>query len=193
MSFDPFIIVYQPKPYRKQALGSDFDFLVSKTIVRGEVVYNITKGYESETFIPNPDISYVFGVEQNLFGITTIVQYVGKYTIDFKELDIPNYLDIIYETEVFNRKIFNQQEELNHAFMLMLNRMFYYDQLELVAAGYYNITSDEYFARAGLTWKISDLLSVTLGYNNMGGPDESIYYRTGKALSAAFAELKVSF
>jgi hypothetical protein len=39
--------------------------------------------------IPNPDITYVVALEHNFWGVTTIFQYIGKYTIDYTDLQEP--------------------------------------------------------------------------------------------------------
>ena len=49
---------------------------------------------------------------------------------------------IDYETRLFNRKVFNQQEKTNHALFLMVTRMFAYDVITAECTGYYNLTSE---------------------------------------------------
>ncbi|HOP03201.1 MAG TPA: hypothetical protein PL017_00675 [Tenuifilaceae bacterium] len=202
----PLSINYAPAPYRKQAAGLDFTLPVRSWIIRGEAAYNITNDYEQEMYIPNPDIYYVAGLEKSFFDITAIVQYIGKYTFNFKELTKPSLggftqedfiqygMEMIpYESEMYNRKIFNQQEETNHAVMLSLSRSFLYETLRTELSGYYNFTSEEYFLHGRLEWNISDNLSTNVGAHYMFGPENSLYNMSGNVLNGVFAGMEVNF
>ena len=201
------LITNTATPYLKNTIGLDFALPVSSWILRGEAAYNITKEFEQNMHIPNPNFGYVAGLEHNFWGITTIFQYVGKYTIDFTELQEPILIDptnplaqmqyaedmIIYESTNFNRKMFYQQEETNHAVVVSLNKSFAYDTWNIELAGYYNITSEELMIRPKITWKISDILSTSFGGTYMEGPEKSIFNYSAPILSGAFLELKASF
>ncbi len=194
-------------PYLKNTIGIDFALPISSWILRGEAAYNITNDYEQLMYVPNPDIAYVVGVEHNFCGITTILQYVGKYTLDFTELqqlvltDPANPLAqmqytekmIIHESALFNRKIFCQQEKTNHAVVLSLNKALAYDTWNVELAGYYNITSEELMIRPKVTWKITDALAASLGGSYMTGQDNTIFDYSAPVLSGVFAELKATF
>jgi len=193
--------------YKKDAIGADFVLPVQNSIVRGEIAYNHTDDYRDNMHIPNPDLSYVFGFEHRLFEITSIFQYVGKYTFDFEELEAPTMpfpfdqdamyqyaIDRIdYESNRFNSKVFHQQEEFNHAFMINLNRFFAYETIEAGLTGYYNITSEEYMIRPNVNWKLTDELTANAGASLMYGKDESIYDMAGKVLNGVYISLKASF
>jgi hypothetical protein len=186
------------QPYLKNTIGADFSLPIGSWIVRGEAAYNITKDYEENMYIPNPGINYVAGIEHSFWGITTILQYIGYYTFDFiplEELPPPLNLNemIIRELTAFNRKIFYQQEKTNHAFSLSLSRSFAYETLSIEAMGYYNLTSEEWFIRPKLNWKITDHLETSIGGFYSAGPDESIFSYASKVLNGAFFEFRVSF
>lgn len=208
VSFQPEPFVdYSPQVYRKNTVGADFAVPVSQWIFRGEAALNLTKNYREEMEIPNPDLSFVFGAERAIGGFTAIFQYIGKYTLDFTPLTGPVLADpynpqaqmqyaldlIRYESELFNRKIFNQQEETNHALFLSVRRSFAHEVLNAELSGYYNITSEEYFIRPTLKWKITDALAANLGAGIMKGPDDSLFSKAGKVLNGAFAGLTASF
>lgn len=195
------------KAYRKTTIGADFSIPAGDIIIRGEAAYDITENPENQMYIPLSDISYVGGIEFNIANITTIFQYIGKYTPDFTELPEPvlsNPIDptaqfqyanemIAYENRMFNRKIFNQQEKTNHAFSLTLSRSFNYDIWNASCTGYYNITSGEWLVRPKLTWKVSDALSVAIGGNYMEGKDKTLFSYSSSLMNGAFAELKINF
>ncbi len=197
-------IVLQPEFYRKQSIGVDFTAPIGTFILRGEAAYNITTGYKNEMHIPNPDIAYVAGIEKNIAGITAIVQYIGKYTINFETLNEPtltNPANIVeyaltmvnYENTLFNRKIMHQQEEMNHAVMLSLSKSFSFDLITTSISGYYNITSEEYFVRPKINWKMANALTFSAVAIIMNGPEKSIFNNAGKVLGGYGFGLKVNF
>jgi len=200
-------IEYVADFYKKNTPGADFALPVNNSIIRGELAYNHTKDYEQNMHIPNPDISYVAGFERNIFNIISIVQYVGKYTINYEKLQKPVIPDppdtdnmmqyaidmINYEPELFNRKIFQQQEKFNHAVMVTLNRSFAYEVIDVELSGYYNITSKEYLIRPGFTWRLTDELIAQAGASLMYGKESSVYDMAGKILNGAYVGMKVSF
>lgn len=204
--FNP-AIVFEPAFYRKQTAGADFAVPMGNWIGRGELAWKWTQGYDTLMYTPNPGLSYVLGLERTFWGITGLVQYVGQYTHHFREISEPvleNPFDPVllaayiedlvdYESTVFNRKIFQQQERTNHALFLSLSRFFCHDALQVEASGYYNITSEEFTLRPKITWKAGDALSISAGAQLMDGPAQSIFDYTGDIWNGAFLELKVSF
>jgi hypothetical protein len=201
------VIRFIPDFYRKQTFGADYAIPFGSWITRGEIAYNRTSDYADSMYIPNPDIAYVFGLEKSIMGITTIIQYIGKYVINFTTLETPVLTDpnnpeqqiqyaldkINYESSLFNRKIFTQQEEFNHALFLSINRSFLQDAFRLELSGYYNFTSEEYLIRPSITWKVNDILQVGFGGNYMKGPENSVFDLSGSVLNGIFAELRVSY
>ena len=205
-TLDPMWINYKPKVYHKQTLGFDFALPINSTIIRGEMALNLTNEYETQMHIPNPDCYYVLGIERNIIKTTVILQYIGKYTLDFSELTKPILTDftpeaiqlfaeemMLYESVQYNRRIFNQQEETNHAIMLSLARSFLYEELNVELAGLYNFTSDDHLIRGNVRWSVTDALSANLGASYMLGPDKSIYNMAGKVMNGVFVGLTVKF
>jgi hypothetical protein len=202
----PLEINYQPTPYFKNSIGIDFALPIKKWIIRGEGAWSITEDYENKMHIPNPDLSYVFGLERNISGYVAIFQYVGRYTLDFKDLtppilagnsqeDFMQYANerVLYESTLYNRKIFSQQEKTNHAIMLSITKSFLHEVLNIDLSGYYNLTTEEYLIRPNLKWSITDELSANLGASYMLGPDNSLYNMAGKVINGAYLGLMVKF
>ncbi len=201
------VITNVPAPYLKNMIGADFSLPVNSWIIRGEMAYNITNDYKDKMYVPNPELSYVAGLERNFNGFNTILQYVGKYTLDFTELSepsLPNPNDpvdqmryanelIYYESELFNRKQFYQQQETNHALVLTISKPFAYDTWNVELTTYYNFTSQEYMLRPKISWNISDALTASTGFSNMDGPEKEIFDYAGPVLNGAFLELKINF
>jgi hypothetical protein len=194
-------------PFMKNTIGADFAIPAGQWIIRGEMAYNRTLDYDTNLYIPAPNLSYVAGIERNFGGITAILQYIGKYVTDFVPLNEPVLTDplnplarmqyagnlVRYESALFNRKIFNQQEKTNHALTLTLTRSFSYDIWNMELTGYYNITSEEYMIRPKITWKATDALLISIGGSYMDGPEKSVFRYAGPVLNGAFLELKASF
>ncbi len=191
-------ILLTAQAYLKNTIGADFDIPIGSWIIRGEAAFNQTTDYIEEMYIPMPDISYVAGIEHSFWGITTILQYIGKYTIDFVSLEnLPPPEDLNYaikrQLTNFNRKIFYQQERTNHALSLSLSESFAHETMNIEVMGFYNITSEEWFIRPKLRWMITDNLETSIGGFYSTGPDKSIFYYASDVLNGAFIELKVSF
>ncbi len=202
------IIRIASMPYLKTTIGADLDVPIgSLMILKAEAAYNHTKNPNNKIFIPNPDISYVAGLETSLWGCMILGQYIGKYTIDYTSLSEPRmpaegsamellqYAEemIDYETRLFNRKVFNQQERTNHALFLTVTRMFAYDVITAECTVYYNLTSNEWFVRPKLSWRVSDAFMASVGGNYMRGKDKTLYSYSSSLMNGAFAELKVIF
>jgi hypothetical protein len=204
-----FIITNAGSPYYKQSIGADFELPASFAIIRGEAACNITTDYEKEMYIPNPDISMVGGIEKEVAGTTLILQYIGKYIIDFKEItppDITQYnisdpMEMVryisdnthYEMTLFNRKSFMQQSGWNHAASLFVMRSLAYDAIKIEVAGMYNFTSEEYLIRPGVRWNLNDHLGFAIGGMYMYGPEASIFNHSKALLNGMFLEMKISF
>ncbi|MCK5822198.1 MAG: hypothetical protein KAH17_09930 [Bacteroidales bacterium] len=201
------LITNNAKPYHKQTFGADFSIPVSSWIIRGEVAWNINEESKGILNVPNSNLAYVAGIETSFAGVTTIVQYIGKYDLEFTELQSPVITDpndlmammlyvnalVFYESESYNRHIFNQTEELNHGVALMLSRSFAFDLLNVELAGYYNITTEEYLIRPKISYKMSDGLTLSTGVNFMDGPENTVFDYSGKVLNGGFLELKATF
>lgn len=201
------IIVNIPKTFKQQTWGTDFSVAIKNIILRGEAAYNYQDTNSDSIFAPGNDISYAASLETSFAGLRTIVQYIGKYTFDFADLDIPilsdpfdtiaqiNYAinSIQYETALINRKVFEQQEESNHALALTLSRDLFYYVLYLEVTGYYNITAESYFIRPLVTWKINDQLSLRAGGLWMDGPENSLFSLSGPVLSHGIISLEAYF
>jgi hypothetical protein len=207
IDLDNLQITNSPTPYFKSSFGGDMSLLLGSWIIRTEFAYNKTNNYIENMQTPNPNINYVFGLEHKFFGIQTILQFIGFHTLHFKNLQVPIIYDpsnaieqiqyaedmILYESEIFNRKIFHQQKRNNYALSLMLNKGFAYNTLNIELNGYYNLTSEEIMINTKLVWKINDALEASLGGNYFTGPEKSVFHYSGPILSGIFIQLKASF
>jgi hypothetical protein len=201
------VITYVLTPYVKNGLGADFAIPAGPWLVKGEGSFNLIRHGGSQPAIPRTNLQYVIGMEKTIGGFLTIVQYIGQAVPGYSALKLPvltNPSDqaalfrysndmVYYETEKFNRKIFHQQEKMNHAVSLTVSKQFAYDIWKADLMAWYNFTSEEYLLRFGLGWNISDALSLRSGFYVMAGPEQSLFDYAGAVLNGAFLELKVTF
>jgi hypothetical protein len=192
---DPFVIF--PKPYRMFMLGADFQTTAGDFGLRGEVGYRKSHGdYEAEFHIPNPDLSYVFGIDKEFSGnLNVIFQYIGRYVFDFKELydiTIPEILPIKTLQEK-NRMIAGQQYKISHSFSCRAGWQLLHETLNLEVVGMVNLTTEEYFVKPMLNYDIADALTFTFGAIVYGGPEDTLFGTIDERLSAIFTELRLSF
>jgi hypothetical protein len=200
-------IINQAKTFKQNTIGADFTIPFKSINLRGEIAYKHRENYKDSMFIPNPEIAYVTGLEFNFWETSTILQYVGKYTLYFSALDqpaFPNPTDpqaiaayaqtqaLLSSTE-FNRKTFDQQKETNHALMVSFNRDFLYSALNTEITAYYNFTSESYMFRPVVKWNINDMLTAKIGASVMHGPEGSLFDYSAPILSGGFASLVVNF
>jgi hypothetical protein len=186
------------KPYQKSTFGADLSVPIGSWIIRAEGTYTHTNDYDTNMYIPNPGFYYVAGVEYSFWNIVAILQYIGHYTLDFVSLDDlppPQTVEQMVNRELtsFNRKIFYQEKEANHALSLSMSRSFLHETLSAQATGYYNFTSEEWFVRPKIAWKITDHLETSLGGFYSYGPDQSLYYYASDIFNGVFLELKATF
>jgi hypothetical protein len=183
---------------------------VKTWILRSEMAFNIVHDQQAPLreilYLPNSDFSFVVGLEHDFSGINAIIQYIGKITSGFTPLSEPvpssadpqemlNYAISLasFKMAGFNRKIFHQQEKTNHALMISLDKLLFHDMAECTLAGFYDLTSEEWFIRPSLKWKLTDHLTANIGAYRMKGPAVSLFSYSGKIMNGAFGSMTFYF
>jgi len=181
-----------PTAYRMHVGGADFSTTLASIGLRGEFAFRYPfEDYESNIYIPNPDIQYVGGFEYQKGVLSLIFQYIGRYVIDYSELaEPPASADIIAQK---NRIFSGQQNQASHALSLRPALQLLHETLSLELFSYYNLTTEELYLRPKLSYDLADALNLVLGADFYSGPDETAYGIIDKALSAVFVELTASF
>jgi hypothetical protein len=185
------------KSYRMHVLGADFSTTAGGLGLRGEIAYKVPYG-EPRNFVhvPNPDLHYVFGLDKEFSGnFSIILQYLGRYVIDFYPLVEP--LDPLalaaYELELKNRIITSQQFKTSHSFSCRLGWNLLHETMNLEIVGLANLTTEEFLIRPKMVYDITDSLTFTLGGELYSGPRETLFDFIEDHLSSVFVELKMSF
>jgi hypothetical protein len=185
------------KSYRMHVVGADFATILGSTGFRGEFAYRRPHGdYRESLHIINPDLYYVLGIDREFPGsLSLIFQYVGRYVLDFEELLPPQdpALLPIYKLEEKNRLLASQQYEHSHALSLRIAKSFLYETLDLELMGYVNLTTEEFFIKPKVTYRITDALKLVTGGEWYQGPSDTLFDLIDPYLSAFFGELRLSF
>jgi len=186
-----------PRAYRMQAIGLDFSTTAGKSLgLRGEAAYKFpSKDHEDNVYIPNPELHYVVGVDREYGNINILVQYAGKYIVDYLELQQPStpQIEIGNNFTRKNRMFAFQQEETIHWLFGRLKWKLMFEALKLELPVMYNLTTEEYVLRPRVSYDIADALTATLGAEIYSGPSGTLFDMVGDHLGAGFFELKVSF
>ncbi len=194
------ILHLYPETYRMHVAGADFaTTLFGDYGLRGEFAYRMPYGdYEDIPHVINPNLQYTVGMDRQI-GLegSVILQYIGRYVIDFKEAASPNSTDENemgrYMIEIKNRMMASQQEEITHSVSFRPAWTLMYETLDVEMLGFYNITTEELFIRPKISYDLADDLSVTLGGEFYSGPSETLYGTIKEQMNAVFVELKASF
>lgn len=206
---NPIQIQYQPKVYKKKTIGFDMALPMPNFLLKAEAAYNIVKNKDSLMYVPKSDLSYVIGIEKMWNDYVFILQYIGNTVTDFEPLtepvlsdfnnwdltQLPAYADkmSVYQSKMFNRLIFNQPAEFNHAFALTVTKSFAHEEWNTEFTAYYNMTTKEYMLRPKLSWKVNDYLTAVVGANYMQAKHMTLFDFSSKVMNGGFVELKVSF
>lgn len=177
-----------PTAYRMHVGGADFSTTLASIGLRGEFAFRYPfDDYESNIYIPNPDLQYVGGFEYQKGDLSIIFQYIGRYVVDYEPLAPA---DII---ALKNRIFSGQQNQASHALSLRPALQLLHGTLSIELFSYYNLTTEELYLRPKLSYDLADDLNLVLGADFYSGPDETAYGIIDKALSAIFVELAASF
>jgi len=201
-------IAFEIRPYRKTSIGFDFETIIEGFILRGETAYNYTSDFENNIHVPNPDLAYVMNLENSFYDWHMILQYIGKYTLNYYnpiEPELPsnptdpilmqNYFNqmIAFDSGLFNAQIFGQQKRISHAVSLTLLRSFNYETMEFQMNAYYNFITEEYLLKPKFTWMPSDLMTIHLGLNYMYGKERALFAYIAPYMNGFFIEINTHF
>jgi len=184
------------KPYRLHVFGADFSTTLAGFGLRGEMAYKDPQENYSFSYIPNPELHYVIGLDKEFSGnLSVILQYIGRYVLDYSPLALPPVPSLIpaYELELKNRIISSQQYETSHSFSCRLGWNLLHETLNLEFVGLANFTTEEFLFRPKMAYDITDALTFTLGGELYAGPNDTLFDFIEDHLSSLFAELRISF
>ncbi len=186
-----------PAAYRIQMTGADFSTTAGAYGIRGELAYKAP--YENEETwqsIPQKQIDYILGLDHAFGNLSLIIQYIGKYVFDYKELvrvDQSSADFFNYKIALWNRMLSGQLKEQTHAISFRPAWNFYHETLSLEILGQINLSTEEILLKPKLTYSLADDLSLVFGAQIYNGPDDTLFGMLKESNNAGFIELKASF
>ncbi|MBN2102525.1 hypothetical protein JW835_00625 [bacterium] len=186
-----YLITVMPLPYQMQVFGMDFSTVLSGFGLRSELAYrDPVKDYSKNMHVPNPDLQYVIGGDHAWGNFSLILQYIGRYVLDFEDYVRGRVTDEIY---LKNRMISMQQHEFSHGFSFRPAYTFFHETLTVEALGLVNYTTKEAYIRPKITYQLADELILVAGGDIYIGDDNTLFGSIDRALNSGFIEFKASF
>ena len=69
----------------------------------------------------------------------------------------------------------------------------WHDRFEITIPVIYNLTTDEWIAQPGISYKPVDGLRISAGYSGLFGPENSLHDLVGPVLNAGYLSVKLTF
>jgi hypothetical protein len=134
-------------------------------------------------------------MDRSFGNFQLILQYIGRYVIDFEELKPPvdEMGQLIYGIEQGNRMFQMQQNEWSHSLSARASLNLFYETLNLEVFSLMHFTTDEYMVIPKITYSISDGLSIAAGMEWYSGVDNTLYNLIENPFNSVFLQLKAFF
>lgn len=174
------------KPYEQDVFGWDFAKNFGKYGFRNEFAYKHTEEYEDNDYIPNPELSYIAGIDRELFrNFTLNLQYYIKYTNDFSE----NMTSIEERTAIINQ----QTEEIQNSIICRITYSLFYETLVLENLTSYNLDTEELYTKLESEYDISDSFVFIFGLDYYDGDEGTLTELIEDSKTSLYSEIKVEF
>jgi len=185
-----------PTAFRVRALGADYSFSAGSYGLTGEAAYKeCYKDHTTASYLPNPEIWYVLGVDRTLGDFFLLGQYIGKYIFEFEELKKPGSVFELpaYEVALANRLFLLQHDRISHSASTTVSLDLMHETLKLEFSAVYNFTTEEYVVKPLVSYSLADALTFSAGATIFDGPEETLYDMTRDMFSSVYTEVKYSF
>ena len=183
--------------YRLQMIAADFSTTLGRYGFRGEYAYR--KPTEKQNMwqtIPNEQVEYILGVDRAFGNFNIIIQYIGKYVFDFKELILVDQTDIDfieYNIALWNRMLSGQLTQWNHSISFRPAYTCCYETFAIELLGLINFSTKEILLKPKMSYTVSDGLQFTVGAQIYHGPEDTLFGMLDEERSAGYVELKAFF
>lgn len=228
-SADPAAVTVARTAYQHHVVGFDFSTVVAGMFgLRGELAFKYPLDYEKQSApfmddidekvaVPNPELSYVLGIDKEFGNVSLIAQYIGKYIFKWEkvadspvEVDLDNLDETLDNAGAFaneagvafmihreltlkNRIIQGQTEKVQHGVSGRIEWKTLHDTLSLIAFSMVNVSTKEWLLYPKIKYSITDAMEVTLGAEIYQGPKDSLFGYVEEILTAGYTELKIAF
>lgn len=218
LTMEPDAFNVREHAYRIRMLGVDFSIPINSWILRAEGSWQqSTSPFEEHEYLPFPELTYTAEIERSGTYATVIAGYYGKYLINYSSpLAEPTLsagqeqfiqlmksgMPLTTETmnglvseqvRSFNRLYNYQLEELYHTIFIVWKGNFWHDRLELTMPVIYNMTTEEWIIRPGVAYAPGDGIKISMGFNGLYGPENSLYDMVGPVINSGYMSVKLTF
>jgi hypothetical protein len=161
-------------------------------------------------------VQYVLGADRAFGEVNVIVQYMGRYVLDWEREDGPEdpitpqalarfmpplpaslrrevTRSIEEELAMRNQILFSQTARVQHLSTLRVEWLTLAETLSLSALGMVNFTTREWLVFPKIGYRLSDPMTAYLGAEIYVGPDGTLLDLIDQSLTAVYAELRFAF
>ncbi|HVZ87732.1 MAG TPA: DUF1302 family protein [Polyangia bacterium] len=203
--------------YVQQVFGFDFSTALGEAAtLRGEVAYR--RPYDDgspavqDHHIAYPDLQYVLGADHTFGSLSVIVQYMGRYVLDWEKqngpamqldpsvLPMEPMTNATFVTDIVNATLardnqilFSQTARLQHLGTLRFEWLGLHETLSISSLCMLNVTTHEWLVTPRIGYRISDELTGYLGAQVFHGPPGTLFGLVDAELSAGYVELRYTF
>jgi hypothetical protein len=197
--------------YNQQVVGFDFATTLGDWLgLRGEAAYRDPFRFRDRVYAPNPDFQYVVGVDHTFGEVSVILQYLGRYTVNWqKRIDPhadPSVLDTLTEKTAYqavgpiedtlrakNQILFSQLHRTQSMASARVEWLTLHQTLSLSALAFVNFSTQEWLLFPKVGYQLTDNLSATVGAELYQGPHDTLFGIIKSELSAGYVELRMAF
>ncbi len=207
------MVSLREKSFKIRTLSAGIEFILGSNIIRTEAIWSDPdEDYRQKEYVMLPEIKWAAGFEHFFGDLQVLIEYSGKYLLDFEESTIDPVLpdessfyelppmpveQIIEYTRLqvgsFNRLYNYQLHEYSHFAGLHIS---YEKGLATVSPTInliYNITAKEYMVNPVLKINPSDNLKIMIGAEIYNGNENSLFNMINDRLSSVYTGVRIDF
>ncbi|MDZ7738452.1 MAG: hypothetical protein U5K32_05165 [Bacteroidales bacterium] len=206
-------IILQKKTFKTGVLAADMEFVLGSSIIRAEAAWSDPgKDYRQQRYVMLPEVKWAAGIEHFFGDLQLILEYSGKYLIDYEEPafdpGLPDEASLaaigslspgqLYEytslqISSFNRLYNYQLDEYSHYAGLRLSYEKGYAKVKPSLNILYNITAAEYMLNPIIKINPSDNIEMIVGADIYRGEDDSLFDMISDRLNSIYTGLRIDF
>jgi len=210
---DNSFISLKEESFKIRTLSAGIELMLGNNIIRSEAIWSDPdEDYRQKEYVMLPEIKWAAGIEHFFGDLQVLIEYSGKYLLDFEESTIdpilpdessfyelpPMPVEQIFEYSrlqvgSFNRLYYYQLHEYSHYAGL---RIAYERGLATLNPSInilYNITAEEYMVNPVLKINPSDNLKIIMGAEIYMGDGGTMFDMINDRLNSIYMGLRVDF
>ena len=207
------VVYLKEKTFKIRTLSAGIEFMLGNNIIRTEAIWSDPdQDFRQEEYVMLPEIKWAAGFEHFFGDLQVLIEYSGKYLIDFEESTVDPVLpdessfyelppipveQIIEYTRLqvgsFNRLYNYQLHEYSHFAGLRLDYKKGLATLSPSVNIIYNITAEEYMVNPVLKINPADNLEIIVGAEIYKGTGGSLFEMINDRLNSIYTGLRIDF